>query len=647
MASPQKAHAQSRPGWPLVLGLGLGAGLLGALLAWAAPGLELASLDARFRLRGPRPASGRVTLVLVDDRGLEALSSWADSARLLWALRALGVELVVSDIVFRHAGQDAPALLEATRRALPVVHPVGVAFLPPGDWPVEGALTEDDRQVPPELLARTGPPSLVPGEALAVDRVLTPYPPLMEAAAGLGHIGVRLDPDGVLRRLPLVASLDGRLLPAAPLAGLCLSLGVPQESLGWTGREVVLSPPGGPELRLPTDARGEALIDFLGPFDVQFLPHVHADEVLDASRNPQLGAALVERLSGKLVYLGVVGAGIADLSPTPFDPSPPAPRVLALASLLDQLVSGRSLQEPPGWLAWLAALGLGLGLTALARGRRGWPMHLAALATLALVGTAAWLAFSQAGWVLPVAAPGLAVGLAWVGGLGLRLGQAERTRRQVTQTFGRYLSRAVLDKVLAQPEGLTLQAERKVVSVLFSDIVSFSDTCERLTPEEVHQLLGEYLERMVTCVFAEEGTVDKFIGDGLLAFFGDPVPQPDHAARAVRAARAMLAEVEALNAAWSAQGRPTIQIRIGVNTGPVVVGNVGARQRVEYTVLGHEVNRAQRLEAAARPGTLLLGPATWEAVALPEARPVGEVHGKRDERIPAWELAGPGAEPPT
>jgi len=109
----------------------------------------------------------------------------------------------------------------------------------------------------------------------------------------------------------------------------------------------------------------------------------------------------------------------------------------------------------------------------------------------------------------------------------------------------------------------------------------------------------------------------------------------------------MLGAVEELNAAWAVQGRPTLQIRIGVNTGPVVVGNVGAPRRMEYTVLGHEVNRAQRLEAAARPGTLLMGQATREAVAaeFPTLRPVGEVRGKREERIPAWELSGPGAAP--
>ncbi|HOX45418.1 MAG TPA: adenylate/guanylate cyclase domain-containing protein [Myxococcota bacterium] len=635
-----------RLGLPVSLALGLGAGLLAALLSLLAPSLELATLDARFHLRGPRPASGQVALVLLDDTSLATVSTWGAHARLLWTLRALGVELVVSDVLFRHAGQDAAALVDA-QRALPVVHPLGVDFFPPGDWPLQGAIDEQDAPLPPALLARFDPVVLPRGEALAVDRALAPYPPLAAAAAGLGHIGARLDPDGVLRRLPLVADLDGRVLPCTPLAALRLRLGA-GGALAWTGHEVVVPlPDGRGELRVPTDPRGQALIDFLGPFDGQPLPIVRAERVLGVSQEPELGAELQRQLAGRVVYLGMAGSGSTDLSPTPFDVSPPAPRVLALASLLDQLLAGRSLREAPAWLGWLLALGSGLGLAWLARGRRAWPLHACAAGALAAWALAAQGAFAWGGWVLPVAAPGLAVVLAWVGGLGARLWRAERARRQVVQTFGRYLSQAVLDKVLAQPDSLGAHAERKVVSVLFSDIVRFSDTCERLEPEQVHDLLGEYLERMVACVFAEEGTVDKFIGDGLLAFFGDPVPQADHAARAVRVARAMLIAVEELNRAWSARGRPTLQIRIGVNTGPVVVGNVGAPRRMEYTVLGHEVNRAQRLEAAARPGTLLMGQATQQAVAaeFPEARPVGEVHGKREERIPAWELAGPGAAP--
>ncbi len=647
MPSTRTPIAPGRLGWPICLALGLGAGLLAVALTLLAPALELAALDARFRLRGPRPDSGRVALVLVDDAGQSAVRTWADHARLLWALRALGVELAASDFVFRRAGPDAATLVDA-QRALPVVQPLGVELFPPGDWPLGGAVDEQDRPLPSGLAELFGPPVLARDAALSVDRVLAPYPPLLQAAAGLGHIGVRLDPDGVLRRFPLVANLDGRILPLVPLETLRLALGVPREGLGWDGDEVVLQLPRGQgELRLPTDPRGEALVDFLGPFDSQPLPLVRADDVLRALERPSLGAALLSRLAGRVVYLGEAGTGSTDLSPTPFDTSPPAPRVLALASLLDQLLAGRSLRQSPAGLGWLLALGLGLGLATLARSRRSWPMHLGAPLALALVGGAAWLAFEHAGLALPVAAPGLAAAFAWVGGLGLRLGQAERARRRVTRTFGRYLSPPVLEKVLSQPEGLANRAERKVVSVLFSDIVRFSDTCERLTPEEVHRLLGEYLERMVGCVFAEEGTVDKFIGDGLLAFFGDPVPQADHAARAVRAARAMLGAVEELNAAWAVQGRPTLQIRIGVNTGPVVVGNVGAPRRMEYTVLGHEVNRAQRLEAAARPGTLLMGQATREAVAaeFPTLRPVGEVRGKREERIPAWELSGPGAAP--
>jgi adenylate cyclase len=223
----------------------------------------------------------------------------------------------------------------------------------------------------------------------------------------------------------------------------------------------------------------------------------------------------------------------------------------------------------------------------------------------------------------------------------LRLAAAEQARRRVVAAFGRYLSPAVLDKVLAQ--GRLPTAERKTLSVLFSDIVAFSSYCDQVEPEQVHALLNEYLEEMVASVFAHEGTVDKFIGDGLLAFFGDPLEQPDHAQRAVKAGLDMLTRLQLLNERWRKQGRHTIQIRIGINTGPAVVGNVGATRRMEYTVLGDAVNRAQRLEAAARPGCLLIGEQTFELVSrvFPNATPVGEVPGKRSERFRAWELSGP------
>ena len=627
--------------------VGLVAGLGAAAITAAAPSLELATFDKRFRLRGVGPPAEHVVLVEIDDEGLESISKWSDYARVFDALSGLGARLIVSDIVFHHAGDDAQALVDATRRAGRIVHPVATGLVEPTETDERGAaaprsaIADGAGPVPSEIAARA-----YPGQArgvLAVDRAITPYGPLATAAAGLGHIGVIEDPDGVFRRVPLVVSLDGRLFPCVPLEVLRLDLGAEPSDVRWTGSGVEIVRDGSAPTEIPTDARGQILVDFRGAWQDEVVPYVLADDVLGAREDPELAAELRELLEGKVAYVGVTGTGNTDLGNTPFDGGLKVPRVLGMATLTEQLLAGRSLRESPGWLTWLLCLLLSLLVASQAARPSLRPLVVTGIGALALVAGGGQLAFSAAGFVLPVAGPALATVLALVASVGLRLLVAERARRQVVAAFGRYLPPAVLDKVLgADPDTLN-RAERKTLTIMFSDIVRFSSYCEGVEPEDVHGLLNDYFEQMVDCVFAEEGTVDKFIGDGVLAFFGDPLPQPDHALRAVRAARDMLRRLDTLNAKWRAAGLHTIEIRIGINTGPVVVGNVGSARRLEYTVLGGQVNRAQRLEAASRPGCLLMGEATHELVAaeFPEATCVGEVKGKRDERYLAWELEGP------
>ncbi len=571
------------------LALGLAASLLGLGLDTLAPSLELATLDLRFQARGRVPASADILLVEIDDDGLDSISRWTDFAEVFSKLQAGGARLVLSDIIFARPGADAEVLVEATKAGR-VVHPVAVELLPPGDWPAEGAIGADDGPVPPGLSARLWGGALPQGcGPLAVDRVLPPYAPVVAAAAGVGHVGVQLDTDGVFRRFPLVVSLDGKPLPSLPLA----AFGVLREeaTLRWDGGVEV----GG--ARIPTDATGAVLLDYGGGWEDGAFASVTALDVLAGKAD----------VKGKICIVGVTGAtGNTDLAQTPFDAA--APKVLGLATLLDQLLGGRFLRAPGAWLRWLLSVGLGLLVAFAATRRRALALALAALGLGAAVVGGALLAFSG-GLVVPTVAPLLALAGAGLGGLALRLAAAERARRKVVGAFGRYVSPAVLDKVMeAGPEAM-LRGERKELSILFSDIVAFSSFC-----------------------------------DGVLAFFGDPLPQPDHAVRAVEAARDMLRRVEVLNARWAAEGRHTIAIRIGINTGSVVVGNVGALERLEYTVLGSQVNQAQRLEAASKAGHVLVGQRTYDLIRerFPEARSVGEVAGKRDERIEAYEL-DPGA----
>ncbi len=197
-----------------------------------------------------------------------------------------------------------------------------------------------------------------------------------------------------------------------------------------------------------------------------------------------------------------------------------------------------------------------------------------------------------------------------------RLRDKIRREQEVRRRLERYHSPAVIDAVLAGPSGVVPGATLSEATILFADIVGFTPRCEQLTPSEVAALLNEYFSLAVDAVFGYGGTLDKFIGDAVMAFFGAPLPQPDHAERAVRAAIALRRGLTVWNRQREVAGLDQVEVRLALNTGPVIVGEIGSKTRVDYTVLGNAVNVAARLEElVAKPGEIILGESTHTAVA--------------------------------
>jgi class 3 adenylate cyclase len=192
--------------------------------------------------------------------------------------------------------------------------------------------------------------------------------------------------------------------------------------------------------------------------------------------------------------------------------------------------------------------------------------------------------------------------------------EAIRKAAQVRQDLGRYLPKELVERVVAGEQSLALGGERVEVTVLFADVVGFTALCEELGPEDVVGLLNELFTILTEIIFRNGGTVDKFMGDCVMAFWGAPNPQEDHARRALQAAEEMLGWLEVGNARWAKQLGVKVDLAIGVNTGAVVVGNLGSESRMEYTMIGETVNIAARLEAIARPGQILTTAATATAV---------------------------------
>jgi adenylate cyclase len=240
-------------------------------------------------------------------------------------------------------------------------------------------------------------------------------------------------------------------------------------------------------------------------------------------------------------------------------------------------------------------LGLAVGFAATTQ-----VASVATLLTLLLTLLFAWLSlamFARGTW-LNVTQPMLGVSLALFSGVAFQFFVEGREKRKMQRLFGQYVSKDVFARLVANPELARLGGERREMTVLFSDIRGFTTVTERGRPEETVQMLNEYFTKMVEVVFKHRGTLDKFVGDMVMALFNAPLDDPDHAEHAVRAALEMIEELQRLNARWKAEGRfATLDIGIGINTGPMIAGNIGSEAIMSYTVIGDAVNLGSRLES--------------------------------------------------
>jgi adenylate cyclase len=228
-----------------------------------------------------------------------------------------------------------------------------------------------------------------------------------------------------------------------------------------------------------------------------------------------------------------------------------------------------------------------------------------------------------------------------------RMARSLREKEMIKRAFTRYVAREVVEEILKDPENLVLSGERRQVTVLFCDVRGFTPMSERLAPEEVVLLLNDFYNLMIETTFKHDGTLDKFLGDAVMAVFGAPMAYPDHSARAIRTALAMQEGIAGLNARRGREGKEPIAVGIGVSAGEAVAGTVGTEDRMEYTVIGDSVNLAARLEANAKPGQILISYRTYERVRdLVEARPLGRIRVKgKEEEVEVYEVLGlaPGA----
>jgi adenylate cyclase len=603
--------------------------LIAALLIWRptfTEFLEFKLYDLKFRYRGPRPAGKDVVVVAIDDDSLKAVGRWPwsreDVARLLTCLKLAGPRVIALDIIFAER-QESAALL--------TINSLHDAFIRKGCPPeflklldtekrrvdVDRLLAKVLRQSPPTILGyyfrsvggqpgRVQPDKLMGSKFLSdstynVVRLLDTKPaqvPLVsaegiernlpeisQAAAADGYFNMIPDPDGSVRWFPMAIMYGDNFF--APLSLVTLS-----HYQGRAPMAITLSQWGVEGIRLgrervPVDRYGRLLINFLGPAGQ--IPTYSAKAVLDGTLPP-------EALKDKIVLVGATAVGVYDLRVTPF--SGTFPGVEVQATVMDNLLRGHFIRTPPFNLTIIlliiAGLAVLLGLT-LPRLSAAWAFVFTLIVMEGYVGVNYYL-FSRQGLQLELFYPLALVVLIYLGVTMQRFLAEERERERIRKAFESYVAPTVVQEMLKHPEQLRLGGERREITVLFTDIRGFTTMSENLDPQALVSLLHDFLNPMSNIIINQGGTIDKYMGDAIMALFGAPLAQPDHPRLACRAALEMASSLKALNLEWAAQGRPPLKIGVGVNTGPVAVGNMGSDRLFDYTAIGDNVNLASRLE---------------------------------------------------
>ena len=586
----------------LLLGLTIGVLAAAAALALWAGGVlepwEARTWDWRARLlAAPGQATDDIALILLDQNSLDWAAkenglTWPWPREVYGAVvdycRMAGARALAFDVLFTESsayGVDDDRALSVTMsqfgRVAAAVFP-GKSSGNQLQWPVSAPV--------PALSVVDGQDggSYPAAEGIQFPRATFPIPEVYQSAAVLGSVSMAPDPDGIYRRVSVVSRFDGKLLPLLGLSPTLVSRQV--TPMQFTPSAIVL---GG--RRIPTDSEGRALLRYRGPSGTH--RSFSAAAVIQSYLRLQAGetpAIDPDALRDKIVFFGFSAPGLLDLRSAPVDGIYPGVEIHATA--LDNFLSGDFLRHPSAALTTtvVAVLAVAVALT-VAFLSNPVSVTLACTVYVSLPALLGIMAYTLGFW-LQVVVQVVAVCLSIAAALVVNYATEGRQKRFIKNAFGQYLSPAVIDALIRNPDKLKLGGERRVLSIFFSDLQGFTSISEGLDPEALTTLLNDYLSAMTDIIHDEQGTVDKYEGDAIIAFWNAPLEVPDHAPRIVRAALRCQARLAELRPVFYQRIGKEMHMRIGINTGPAVVGNMGSRTRFDYTMLGDAVNLAARLE---------------------------------------------------
>ena len=565
--------------------------------------LEWKSWDARLRLLArPERAGQDIVIFLIDQYSLDFFE---DQQGLPWPwprqiysavmdyLKAGGAKAVFFDLFFTESSragvEDDQDMAAAMERSGNVFLALSLSQKKEESWKAAPASALQRFS-----LAKTDLPEASYPTALSAS---LPIDELTAAARDAGNVLFVPDKDGIFRRLPLAGSYEGLLVP---------SISVALAKFSAEGQKLP---------KVPVDSSGQMIIRYHGPSgtykSVSIASVINSWAQIEEGKEPQVPPS---EFSGKIVLIGGSAPGILDNRPTPM--SGVTPGVEIHATVLDNLLREDFVRIPafPVFLAFLLFVSFftAVGTSVLPK---VWHHIVLFAVSLALPCAAVWLAF-QSGYWLDFVVPEFAVVVGFIGASLLNYSVEGKQRRFIKSVFRHYLSPDVIERVIQNPELLRLGGEKREVTSFFSDVAGFTSISEELAPEELVSLLNEFLQEMTDIILASGGTLDKYEGDAIIAFWNAPLDQPDHALRACRAALVCQKRLGELQPHFQQKYRQRVAIRIGLNSGEAVVGNMGSSRRFDYTAMGDTINLAARLEGACKQYKvpILVGEETYRRV---------------------------------
>lgn len=448
-------------------------------------------------------------------------------------------------------------------------------------------------------------------------RVEAPITPIMESSRFVGYPNVLAEVDGVIRQVRLFQEHDGMIYPSTALATAMTAMGEDKIKVN-AGHSMFL---GGRDIPIGREAR--IYLNWYGPGDAgagTFKYYPIADVFDSEYHMPDGQPPLIPEnaFRDKIVLIGSNAPSLYDLKPTPMSGHGPYPGVEILATAINNLLDGTTLtRESSGRAIFTTILMCMLLAIALARAKSPFKSASLVLVSLAAYYIYAVAAFHANTFVNLVPAE-LGLSLTFVTIILMNYLTEGREKTRVKKAFSQYTSSALMEEILKDPEMLKLGGEKRDLSILFSDIRRFTSISEQLEPEQLTNILNDYLTPMTDVVFKHKGILDKYIGDAIMALFGAPLPLSNHPSAACSAALDMMEELERLRIKWKERGLPdfiqNMRIGIGINSGPVSVGNMGSNLRFDYTVIGDNVNLSSRLEGATKAYgvNIVVSKNTWE-----------------------------------